>query len=108
MNIVKDKSARPGETLISNPARSFVKQFLSFLSQAINRAKAHRSQGGDSYISDDELMEMAISDPKANSDSDDGLPFATSRGRGRGKGRARGGRGQNSTGRGTSRRGRGQ
>ncbi|XP_042314154.1 double-strand break repair protein MRE11 isoform X2 [Sceloporus undulatus] len=64
--------------------------------EAINRAKAHRSQSDDHapVISDDDLM-----------DSDDSS--VPTQGRGRGRGRVRGGRGQNTTAQGASRRGRG-
>ncbi|XP_053163566.1 double-strand break repair protein MRE11 isoform X2 [Hemicordylus capensis] len=75
--------------------------------EAINRAKAHRSQGADHISSDDDPMDVDTADQKANDDSDEGLSSSLSRGRGRGRGRARGGRGQNVTARGTSRRGRG-
>ncbi|XP_066476359.1 double-strand break repair protein MRE11 isoform X2 [Tiliqua scincoides] len=77
--------------------------------EAINRAKAHRSQGADhtSVTSDDDLMDVAITDQKVNYDSDEILSSAVTQGRGRGRGRARGGRGQNASARGASRRGRG-
>ncbi|CAI5773373.1 double-strand break repair protein MRE11 isoform X1 [Podarcis lilfordi] len=74
--------------------------------EALNRAKAHRSQGAynASVSSDDDLMDVATSGQRANDDSDDDdLPPS----RGRGRGRARGGKGQNVTARGASRRGRG-
>ncbi|XP_061484788.1 double-strand break repair protein MRE11 [Rhineura floridana] len=75
--------------------------------EAINRAKAHRSQGADRafVISDDDLMDVSTSGQKANDDSDDSLP--PSWGRGKGRGRARGGKGQSATARGAPRRGRG-
>ncbi|XP_062983203.1 double-strand break repair protein MRE11 [Elgaria multicarinata webbii] len=66
--------------------------------EAINRAKAHRSQGPDHASSDDDLMDL-----RANNDSDD----SSAPSRGRGRVRARGGRGQNATARGGSRRGKG-
>ncbi|XP_044298280.1 double-strand break repair protein MRE11 isoform X2 [Varanus komodoensis] len=73
--------------------------------EALSRAKAHRSQGADhaSVASDDDLMDLATSEQRANEDSDDSLP--PSWGKGRGRGRGRGGRGQNVTARGRSRRG---
>lgn len=77
--------------------------------EAINRAKVHRSQGADhtSVTSDDDLMDVSVSDQKVNYDSDESFSSAVNQGRGRGRGRARGGRGQNATTRGASRRGRG-
>ncbi|XP_063161946.1 double-strand break repair protein MRE11 [Candoia aspera] len=72
--------------------------------EAINRAKA-RSQETDcaSVMSDEDLMDVATSDQRANDESDDSL--APSRGRRRGRARGRGG--QNISARGASRRGRG-
>uniref|UniRef100_A0ABM5FWD1 Double-strand break repair protein n=1 Tax=Pogona vitticeps TaxID=103695 RepID=A0ABM5FWD1_9SAUR len=76
--------------------------------EAINRAKAHRPQGTDQASAfsddDDDLMDVAASNQRADDDSDG----SSAPRRGRGRGRARGGRGQNTTAaRGTSRRGRG-
>ncbi|XP_067424231.1 double-strand break repair protein MRE11 isoform X4 [Emydura macquarii macquarii] len=75
--------------------------------EAMTRARAQRSQEAAlvSGSSDDDLMDMGISERKTNDDSDDGTSATSSRGKGRGRGRARGGRGQNSTSRGASRRG---
>ncbi|XP_060627083.2 double-strand break repair protein MRE11 [Anolis sagrei] len=75
--------------------------------EAINRAKAHRSQREDdaSFISDEDLMEAVSYEMKSNEDSDDAS--VSGRGRGRGRSRGRGGRGQNPTARGGARRGRG-
>lgn len=75
--------------------------------EAINRARAHRSQTEDINMSegDDDDVGMGKKTSKPISDdSDDNIPAPT---RGRGRGRARGGRGQSATTRGTSRRGRG-
>ncbi|XP_041089055.1 double-strand break repair protein MRE11 [Polyodon spathula] len=68
--------------------------------EALNRAKAHRSQGegSSSFMDDIDVLE----EPNAE-DSDDSITPPPSRGRGRG----RAGGGQGSTTRGTSRRGRG-
>ncbi|XP_018412310.1 PREDICTED: double-strand break repair protein MRE11A [Nanorana parkeri] len=73
--------------------------------EAINRARAHRSQAEDINMSDndDDGMGRKTSNP-LNDDSDDNIPTPT---RGKGRGRARGGRGQGASTRGTSRRGRG-
>ncbi|XP_044140526.1 double-strand break repair protein MRE11 [Bufo gargarizans] len=74
--------------------------------EAINRAKAHRSQVEDIEMSDDDGMGRKISGPSMNFSDEDNDPAPTPA-RGRGRGRARGGRGQSTTTRGTSRRGRG-
>uniref|UniRef100_A0A452GG54 Double-strand break repair protein n=1 Tax=Gopherus agassizii TaxID=38772 RepID=A0A452GG54_9SAUR len=77
--------------------------------EAMSRARAHRSHEAAlaSGSSDDDLMDMGMSEQKTNDDSDAGTSASFSRGRGRGRGQARGGRGQISTSRGASRRGRG-
>ncbi|KAM9321452.1 double-strand break repair protein MRE11 [Gastrophryne carolinensis] len=75
--------------------------------EAINRAKAHRSQEEDANMSDDMDEEMSKIDLDELSDNSDDDRPAPNRGRGRGRGRARGARGQSSSSRGTSRRGRG-
>ncbi|XP_077154552.1 double-strand break repair protein MRE11 isoform X1 [Ranitomeya variabilis] len=71
--------------------------------EAINRARAHRSQVEDIDMSDDD-GEKRTSGPAFNDSDEDNVPAPT---RGRGRGRTRGGRGQSTTTRGTSRRGRG-
>ncbi|KAM5181167.1 double-strand break repair protein MRE11 [Mantella aurantiaca] len=73
--------------------------------EAINRARAHRSQAEDINMSDDDDIGMGkkMSHPLSD-DSDDNNPAPT---RGRGRARGRGGRGQSASTRGTSRRGRG-
>ncbi|XP_069495367.1 double-strand break repair protein MRE11 isoform X1 [Ambystoma mexicanum] len=78
--------------------------------EAINRARAHRSQedGSGSIISDDDMMDMGKQDENADDSDDNNLSISNRGGaRGRGRGRARGSRGQTTTTRGTSRRGRG-
>nr|XP_048699174.1 double-strand break repair protein MRE11 isoform X3 [Caretta caretta] len=77
--------------------------------EAMTRARAHRSHEAAlaSGSSDDDLMDIGMSEQKNNDDSDAGTSASFSRGRGRGRGQARGGRGQISTSRGASRRGRG-
>ncbi|KAM9659328.1 double-strand break repair protein MRE11 isoform 2-T2 [Trichechus inunguis] len=72
--------------------------------EAMNRARAHRSQLEDfaSAFSADDFMSVDLTEEMAD-DSDDSISAAASKGRGRG----RGGRGQNSTSRGGSQRGRG-
>ncbi|XP_053564585.1 double-strand break repair protein MRE11 [Bombina bombina] len=72
--------------------------------EAINRARAHRSQVEDINMSDDDIIGRKTADPTFD-DSDD--PSSLVPARGRGRGRARGGRGQSSSTRGASRRGKG-
>lgn len=72
--------------------------------EAINRARAHRSQVADIDMSDGD--DTGRTRP-AIDDSDEDSGPAPSPARGRGRGRARGARGQGTTTRGTSRRGRG-
>ncbi|XP_014448807.1 double-strand break repair protein MRE11 [Tupaia chinensis] len=75
--------------------------------EAMNRARALRSQSEDSAsaFSAEDLMSIDFAEQEAD-DSDDSISAAANRGRGRGRGR-RGGRGQNSASRGASQRGRG-
>ncbi|KAM6157684.1 double-strand break repair protein MRE11 [Rhynchocyon petersi] len=75
--------------------------------EAMNRARAHRSQLEDSAsaFSADDLMSVDLAEEVAG-DSDDSVSAAANKGRGRGRGR-RGGRGQTSSSRGGSQRGRG-
>uniref|UniRef100_A0A8C5K759 Double-strand break repair protein n=1 Tax=Jaculus jaculus TaxID=51337 RepID=A0A8C5K759_JACJA len=73
--------------------------------EAMNRARALRSQSENSAFNTDDSMSIDLEEPTAG-DSDDSLSAAPSRGRGRGRGR-RGGRGQSSVSRGGSQRGRG-
>uniref|UniRef100_A0A6I8NKD9 Double-strand break repair protein n=1 Tax=Ornithorhynchus anatinus TaxID=9258 RepID=A0A6I8NKD9_ORNAN len=77
--------------------------------EAMNRARAHRSQFEDSasVFSADDLMSIELAEQMAN-DSDDSISAMSTKGRGRGRGsRARGARGQSSAARGGARRGRG-
>ncbi|XP_038617677.1 double-strand break repair protein MRE11 [Tachyglossus aculeatus] len=77
--------------------------------EAMNRARAHRSQFEDSpsVFSPDDLMSIELAEQMAD-DSDDSISAMSSKGRGRGRGsRARGARGQSSAARGGARRGRG-
>ncbi|XP_062949560.1 double-strand break repair protein MRE11 isoform X2 [Cynocephalus volans] len=75
--------------------------------EAINRARALRSQAEDSAsaFTVDDLLSIDLAEQMAN-DSDDSVSAVANKGRGRARGR-RGGRGQNSASRGGSQRGRG-
>ncbi|XP_075707601.1 double-strand break repair protein MRE11 isoform X2 [Rhinoderma darwinii] len=72
--------------------------------EAMNRARAHRSQAEDIDMSDGDDTRRRTSGPTIFDSDEDSAPAPT---RGRARGRARGGRGQSATARGTSRRGRG-
>ncbi|XP_008570701.1 PREDICTED: double-strand break repair protein MRE11A isoform X1 [Galeopterus variegatus] len=75
--------------------------------EAINRARALRSQAEDSTsaFTADDLLSIDLAEQMAN-DSDDSVSAVANKGRGRARGR-RGARGQNSASRGGSKRGRG-
>ncbi|XP_072258772.1 double-strand break repair protein MRE11 [Pyxicephalus adspersus] len=109
---LKERNIDPEEEKIDYEVRKFretrkenTNEEDEEVQEAINRARAHRSQTEDVNMSDDDddgmgkKFSMPLSD-----DSDDNIPPPT---RGKGRGRARGGRGQSTSTRGTSRRGRG-
>ncbi|XP_066104449.1 double-strand break repair protein MRE11 [Saccopteryx bilineata] len=72
--------------------------------EAMNRARALRSQTEDSTFNADDAMSVDLAEEVAG-DSDDSISAAATKGRGRGRGQ-RGGRGQNAVTRGRSQRGR--